>query len=333
MKRFLLAILTVLAAANINATTFTFSSTNQQTKDGITVSFSIGNGQAEPKMYDNGLRLYANNTITISGANLSQISISFAKQGKNDYATLSASIGNLKSGGESTSSTEIVTDTWTGNASSVVFTLGGKGQRIITKIVVGENVNTDDDDDDNGGNKDDDETIININGMVYADASYFTYDDEGWWAIDLYKDYDEDAEDYIYPEVYFEIPAKSATALNGTYICDFSGYWISTNDSIMGESASATIKYVSESDEDYTYNISLTMLGEDGKTYKVNGDFSLVAFDYDNFEYIWLTDNNEEGNKLENKTSSKPTSTKLFQNGQIIIRNNGKDYNVLGIEL
>lgn len=332
MKRFLLAVLTVIATANINATTFTFSSTNQQTKDGITVSFSIGNGQAEPKMYENGLRLYANNTITISGANLSQISISCAKQGTKDYATLSASTGNLKSGGESTGSTEIVTDTWTGNASSVVFTLGGKGQRIIDKIIVNGDGKTDDDDDDNGGNNDD-ETTININGMVYADASYYTYNDEAWWAIDLYKDYDEDAEDYIYPEVYFEIPAKSATALNGTYISDFSGYWISTNDSIMGQSASATIKYVSESDEDYTYNISLTMLGEDGKTYKVNGDFSLVAIDYDNFEYIWLTDNNGGESKIENKTSSKPTSTKLFQNGQIIIRNNGKDYNVLGIEL
>lgn len=120
------------------ATTFTFTSAESvtQTKDGYTVKIEKGSGNNAPAYYDNGLRLYASNTITVSGGNLNNISLTFSMQGSKPYAGLSASTGKLDSGGASTSQTDLKTDTWTGSATSVTFTLGGSGQRLIDKIVI-----------------------------------------------------------------------------------------------------------------------------------------------------------------------------------------------------
>ena len=121
------------------ATTFKFTSANavSQTVDGITVTLSKASGNNDPFFSNSGeMRLYANNTITVSGTDITSISMTFTKQGSKDYATLSASTGSLVSGGTSTSTSDAKTDTWTGNAQSVTFTLGTTGQRIITELVV-----------------------------------------------------------------------------------------------------------------------------------------------------------------------------------------------------
>lgn len=137
MKKFFTLIAAVACAFSAMATTFNFSSsTASQTIDGITVTLSKANGSNEPAVYSDHVRLYAGNTITISGGNLTNASLSFTKQGSKAYAELSASTGKLMSGGESTSNDDVKTDTWTGNTSSVTFTLGATGQRIITRIVV-----------------------------------------------------------------------------------------------------------------------------------------------------------------------------------------------------
>lgn len=123
------------------ATTFTFTSeaSVSQTADGYTVTLSKGSGNNAPaffKDYDPvQMRLYANNTITISGANITSIELTFAKNNNKEYASLTASTGNLVSGGASASNTDFKTDKWTGSASSVTFTLG-TGQRIISSIIV-----------------------------------------------------------------------------------------------------------------------------------------------------------------------------------------------------
>ena len=137
-KFFTLLAMAALSISAAMATTFTFTSDANftQTKDGITVTLAKGTGNNDPAVYSNQIRLYANNTITVSGANLTSISLSFTKQGSKDYATLAASSGSLVSGGVSTSNTDVKTDTWTGSGSSVTFTLGSSGQRIITQLVV-----------------------------------------------------------------------------------------------------------------------------------------------------------------------------------------------------
>lgn len=138
MKKLFTLLVGVLCSISAMATTFTFTSSESvtQTTDGYTVKIEKGNGNNAPAYYDNGLRLYASNTITVSGANIENIYLTFSMQGSKAYADLTASTGNLVSGGTSTSSDDKVTDKWTGSASSVTFTLGGSGQRLIHSIVV-----------------------------------------------------------------------------------------------------------------------------------------------------------------------------------------------------
>ena len=138
MKKLFTLIVGALCCFSAMATTFTFTSAESvtQTTDGYTVKIEKGSGNNAPAYYDNGLRLYASNTITISGTNLTNIELTFSMQGSKAYADLTANPGTLVSGGASTSQTDLKTDTWTGNATSVTFTLGASGQRLINKIVV-----------------------------------------------------------------------------------------------------------------------------------------------------------------------------------------------------
>lgn len=140
MRRlFTIILLAQLCVLQLPAQTFTFSSEGSQTIDGVTVSFAKGSGNNAPAYYAaNGLRLYANNTITVSGPSLTEISLVFAKQGTKAYAELSAAPGTLVSGGTSTGENDLKTDSWTGNSTSVTFTVGGSGQRLIKQITIGE---------------------------------------------------------------------------------------------------------------------------------------------------------------------------------------------------
>lgn len=139
MKKIYSFLMCAAVALGAHATTFTFTSDNDltQTKDGITVKIEIGEGLSAPTYNTNNgeMRLYAQNTITVSGQEISKITMDFSKQGSKDYSPLTASDGNLVSGGTSTSNTDIVTDTWTGSEKTVTFTLG-KGQRVIYTLTV-----------------------------------------------------------------------------------------------------------------------------------------------------------------------------------------------------
>ncbi len=148
MKKIYSFLVLVCFSVHIVAATFTFSSdaSLQQTVDGITLSIAQGGGSSAPKYYTNGMRLYANNTITLSGTNITNVTITFAKQGTKAYAGLIASTGNLVSGGESTSADDDKMDVWTGSAPTVTFTLGATGQRLIKQIVVNGEATTPDND-------------------------------------------------------------------------------------------------------------------------------------------------------------------------------------------
>lgn len=136
MKKFFSFFALVLLSMSISAQTFTPTSEADMTQDGVTVSFAKGSGNNDPFWGNNGLRLYASNTITISGKTITSVQLVFTKQGTKTYADLTASVGTLTGGGESTGADDQKTDTWTGSASSVTFTLGASGQRLIKKIIV-----------------------------------------------------------------------------------------------------------------------------------------------------------------------------------------------------
>ena len=150
MKKFFVFLAAVCyALSSVAETEFTFTSASDmnQTKDGITVVLAQGSGQTAPDYkssyylseWHNDMRLYLGNTITISSSeDLTNIQMVFAKSfaSNKDYTGLSASVGTLVSGGVSESATDWKVDTWTGSAKQVVFTLTGKGQRQIQRILI-----------------------------------------------------------------------------------------------------------------------------------------------------------------------------------------------------
>lgn len=142
MKKIFTFFVALGLSMSLAATTFTFGSAEavNQTIDGITVILAKANGNNPPAFITNSseMRLYAQNTITVTGEGLEDIQLVFAHNDGKKYASLTASTGTLVSGGTSTGNQDWKVDHWTGSASSVVFTLGNesKGQRIIREIVV-----------------------------------------------------------------------------------------------------------------------------------------------------------------------------------------------------
>lgn len=152
--------------AESTTATFTYDSDSKlnQTIDGITVKVEQGKGSSAPKYYDPNMRLYTNNTITVSGSKITKVLLKFTKQGSKAYANLNADCGTLTSGGVSTSNTDEKTDTWdapkTGDVSKVVFNIDGSGQRVLVSIVVTGEGGSGTDDDDKDDDKDLDLTYV-----------------------------------------------------------------------------------------------------------------------------------------------------------------------------
>lgn len=123
MKKFFSLLAAIFFAGSMMAVDFTLSDAGTVTKDGVTVAFDKGAGQSAPAWYDKGLRLYAKNTVTISSeSTITAISFNWEKQGSKDFSTATASTGSY------THPSEAGVGSWTGEANSVVFTLGATGQ-------------------------------------------------------------------------------------------------------------------------------------------------------------------------------------------------------------
>lgn len=121
----------VLFAGSMMAIDFTLSGAAPVTKEGVTVTFSQGAGSNAPAWYDNGLRLYANNEVTVSGeSNITGITFNWQKQGQKAFNTATASTG------EYTHPSAAGEGVWTGSATSVTFTLGATGQLLLNTFSV-----------------------------------------------------------------------------------------------------------------------------------------------------------------------------------------------------
>ena len=150
MKKILLFASAMLISAMSFATDFTITSTKKVTKDGITISFAKADGANSPAWFDKGLRLYAENTVTITAtSDITSITFNWEKQGSKDFASLKANVGSYShpnSPGQGK---------WTGSAKEVVFTLGSKGQLQLNTLSV-VTVGGEDTTDDGGGDTPDD---------------------------------------------------------------------------------------------------------------------------------------------------------------------------------
>lgn len=84
---------------------------SSKTIGSFTISASIGEGSNNPKYFANGtsLRFYHGNTFTISGAKMTEINFNGAY---NNHGTVTASVGTFAE------------HKWTGDATSVTFTIG-----------------------------------------------------------------------------------------------------------------------------------------------------------------------------------------------------------------
>lgn len=291
MKKLFTVLAALCATIGMSATTtFTFSTADKQTKDGFSVEFASGKGQNPPTVYNDTLRLYAQNTITITGEKITSLKITFAKQGTKEYADAQADGGTYVSGGTSTAKNDPKIDTWTGEAKSVVITLGSKGQRIITALEVsGEGGGSDDPVTPPAGN-------VDIEGMTLCDAYYWrwTDDEETEYPIydfDLYKGYDDET-GYVYPEVYLQVMANSMTAINGTYELLYAGIWTSDKDSVElseDENATGTVT-IQNIDNNGNYSFKGSFTATDGKVYTFASNVAVEAMDYDNYTEITLSE-------------------------------------------
>lgn len=150
MKKILFLAALCVTLSSMAETAFLYNADSHeltQTKDGITVTIAQGSGTTAPLWKESynedynpsDMRLYLGNTITVSSSTaLTDIKMVFAKSAANnkEYAKLSANVGNLVSGGTAESHSDWKVDSWTGNATSVTFTLTDKGQRRIYSLVV-----------------------------------------------------------------------------------------------------------------------------------------------------------------------------------------------------
>ena len=289
MRKIFTMLATLLVAMGMSATTtFTFKTDEKQTKDGFTVEVAQAAGQNPPKIYNDTLRLYAQNTITVKGSKITSLKITFAKQGKKEYAEVEANVGTYVSGGKSTDKNDPKVDTWSGDAQEVVITLGAKGQRIITALEVsGEGGGTDEPITDN----------TKITGMTQCDAYYWRweYDEETVFPIydfDMYKGFDYET-GYVYPEVYLQVMANSKTAINGTYDLLYAGIWTSATDSVEisdEEDAVGTVT-IKNTDNNGNYSFTGTFTGTDGKLYTFESTVAVEAMDDDEGTDITLNEN------------------------------------------
>ncbi len=150
MKKILFLAALCVALSSMAETAFLYNADSHeltQTKNGITVTIAQGSGTTAPLWKESynedynpsDMRLYLGNTITVSSSTaLTDIKMVFAKSAANnkEYAKLSANVGNLVSGGTAENHSDWKVDSWTGNATSVTFTLTDKGQRRIYSLVV-----------------------------------------------------------------------------------------------------------------------------------------------------------------------------------------------------
>ena len=115
---FALFAMLALGVGNAWGADFTLTSANSVTVDGVTVTFAKGNGATAPTWYTAGLRLYAQNTVTItSESEITSIVFDWEKQGSKTFASVSANTGSYSHPSAAEKGT------WTGSSKSVIFTL------------------------------------------------------------------------------------------------------------------------------------------------------------------------------------------------------------------
>lgn len=264
------------------------------TKDGVTVTVSSGIlGTYNNEMH---YRIYKNQTLTVTSTVGNVTSVEFTCTANDDAkygpGCFTWSTGNYTYSGAK--------GTWSGSASEIVFTASSNQVR-ATQVVVTVSGGSE-----NPGGETP-ETEVTVSDLNYADAIYYEYDGIAYYDFDLYNDSDPETYEYVYPELYFSVEAKSKTAINGTYSMVWAGLWTSANDSVLTDEespvGSVTIKNV---DNEGNYSFKGSFVGTDGKTYTFDKVLPVWAFDYDTFEEVTLNEDGTDNPGTDNPGNDNP---------------------------
>ena len=262
-------------------------------------------------------RVYKGETLTITSTvgNITSIELTCTANDDEKYGPGCFTVD----GGNYTYSGPV--GTWTGSASSVVFTAATNQVR-ASQIVVTI-------DGEGGGNQGGDATVVELGELVYGDAYY--YEEDGFYEIMLYN-MNEAGDDVEFPLVMFGIFANSKTALNGTYDVLAALYatgWEET-DMVYSSEDNVSTLVIKNVDNEGNYSFVGSFVGEDGKTYKVNTVSNIMAFDDATEEEIVL---DEGGNTSVENVITVDVAEKVVRNGQVMIIRGENVYNATGVQV
>lgn len=121
---------------------------------------------------------------------------------------------------------------------------------------------------------------VTVSDLDYAMAFYEEEEGVAYWEIQLFNT-DAAGENIEFPMAAVVVEAKSKTALNGTYDLLLALYGTSEDaegylDGVyMSEDATGTLT-IKNLGNDGTYSFVASFVGEDGKTYKINTESSMI---------------------------------------------------------
>ena len=236
------------------------------TKDGVTVTVSSGIlGTYNNEMH---YRIYKNQTLTVTSTVGNVTSVEFTCTANDDAkygpGCFTWSTGNYTYSGAK--------GTWSGSASEIVFTASSNQVR-ATQVVVTVSGGSE-----NPGGETPE--TVTVSDLDYAMAFYEEEEGVAYWEIQLFNT-DATGENIEFPMAAVVVEAKSKIALNGTYDLllalygtgeDAEGYLEGV---YMSEDATGTLT-IKNVDNEGTYSFVASFVGEDGKTYKINTESSMI---------------------------------------------------------
>ena len=267
-------------------------------KGGVTLHCSLGSITSDQ------FRFFKSETVTLSVGSGNITSVEFtcttdndAKYGPGSFAAQDGYSYSGKLG------------TWQGEAATITFQSKNNQVRSTQIVVTLSGSGSSEPDPEEPIDPEEPEVNTNITGLKYADALYYEYEGVCYYDLDLYKDYDYSLDEYVYPEVYMTIPAKSRTALNGTYDIVYVGYWMSKDEAIGFDYTPATVT-IQHTDNNGNYSVKGSFVGTDGLTYTFDDTVNVWAIDYDTMEEITL-DESEPTDPEDPTDPEEPTEPEL----------------------
>ena len=128
-------------------------------------------------------------------------------------------------------------------------------------------------------------TETTITGLKYADAVFVADEQLGdYWIFDLFADWNEVEEDYVYPDLYIMTnEAYGKTKINGTYNLYYAEYLPNADEAIYTDEnaeyfvGTVTIK---NTDNEGNYSFKGSFVSEDGNTYTFDQVVNVIAYAY-----------------------------------------------------